>query len=254
MKTNQFGVLIHKELIEQIRSGRFIILVVVFIFFGIISPLLAKYLPAMLSSTMKDQNIYIKVPESTWKDAIAQYTKNISQLGVFILILLNMGTVAKEKETGTAVFLLVKPVSRNLFIFSKFSSQLISLFVSMFAGYITIVLYTHVFFGSFPIIVITKIVFVLLLYLIVIQFITIFYSILVKTSLLAGILALGTTFLSVGISMLGKAGLYSPTHLPDETQCILKESAMHWQPFISSAIILVFCVAYSKKFFRNWEG
>ena len=91
MKTNQFGVLIHKELIEQIRSGRFIILVVVFIFFGIISPLLGKYLPAMLFFTMKDQNIYIKVPESTWKDAIAQYTKNISQLGVFILILLKWG-------------------------------------------------------------------------------------------------------------------------------------------------------------------
>jgi ABC-2 type transport system permease protein len=131
MKTNQFGVLIHKELIEQIRSRRFIILVVVFIILGILSPLLAKYLPALLSSMMKDQNIYITVPESTWKDAIAQYTKNISQLGVLILILLNMGTVAKEKEIGTAVFLLVKPVSRNLFVLSKFSSQLIVLFVSM---------------------------------------------------------------------------------------------------------------------------
>ena len=254
MKTNQFGVLIHKELIEQIRSRRFIILIVVFIFFGITSPLLAKYLPAMLSSMMKNQNIYITVSESTWKDAIAQYTKNISQLGVFILILLNMGTVAKEKEIGTAVFLLVKPVSRNLFVLSKFSSQLIVLFVSMVAGYFTVAFYITVFFGSFPIIVFTKIEVVVLLYLIVIQFITIFYSILVKTSLLAGILALGTTFLLGGISMLGKAGLYSPSHLLDETQCIFKESVMNWQPFISSVIILVCCVTFSQKLFRNWES
>jgi ABC-2 type transport system permease protein len=253
MKTNQFGVLIHKELIEQIRSRRFIILVVAFIILGILSPLLAKYLPAILSSKMKEQNIYISLPESTWKDAIGQYTKNISQLGVLILILLNMGTVAKEKEIGTAVFLLVKPVSRNLFVLSKFSSQLIVLFVSMIVGYLTVAFYITVFFGSFPIIVFTKIVVVLFLYLIVIQFITIFYSILVKTSLLAGILALGTTFLLVGISMLVKAGLYSPTHLLDETQSILKDSAMHWQPFISSAIILVCCVTFSQKFFRNWE-
>jgi ABC-2 type transport system permease protein len=254
MKTNQFGVLIHKELIEQIRSRRFIILVVVFIILGILSPLLAKYLPALLSSMMKDQNIYITFPESTWKDAIAQYTKNISQLGVLILILLNMGTVAKEKEIGTAVFLLVKPVSRNLFVLSKFSSQLIVLFVSMIVGYLTVAFYMIVFFGSFPIIVFTKIVVVLFLYLIVIQFITIFYSILVKTSLLAGILALGTTFLLGGISMLGKAGLYSPSHLLDETQCIFKESVMNWQPFISSVIILVCCVTFSQKLFRNWES
>lgn len=254
MKTNQFGVLIHKELIEQIRSRRFVILLVVFIILGILSPLLAKYLPAILSSKMKEQNIYISLPESTWKDAIGLYTKNISQLGVLILILLNMGTVAKEKEIGTAVFLLVKPVSRNLFVLSKFSSQLIVLFVSMIVGYLTVAFYITVFFGSFPIIVFTKIVVVLFLYLIVIQFITIFYSILVKTSLLAGILALGTTFLLGGISMLGKAGLYSPTNLLDETQCILKESTMNRQPFVSSAIILVCCVTFSQKFFRNWES
>jgi ABC-2 type transport system permease protein len=254
MKTNKFGVLIHKELIEQIRSGRFLILAVVFVFFAIASPLMAKYLPAMVSSMMKDQHIYIKLPESTWKDAIAQFTKNISQMGVLILILLNMGTVAKEKETGTAVFLLVKPVSRNLFILSKYSSQLIVLFVSMVAGYITAVFYINVFFGSFPIVIFTKIVIVLLLYLIVIQFITIFYSILVKTSLLAGLLALGTTFLLGGISLLGKAGLYSPNHLLDEIQCILKESTMNWQPFVCSAIILLFCVIFSQKFFRNWES
>jgi ABC-2 type transport system permease protein len=126
MKTNLFILLISKELKEQWRSGRLLIMLAVFLFFGIVSPLTAKYMPDIISSMVKDQNITIQIPEATWKDAIGQFVKNISQMGVFIIILLSMGTVAKEKENGTASFLLVKPVSRNLFILSKFFSQFIS--------------------------------------------------------------------------------------------------------------------------------
>jgi ABC-2 type transport system permease protein len=227
MKTNIFLALLNKELIEQWRSGRLIILLAIFLFFGIFSPLMAKFLPSILPSIMKGQNITIHIPEGTWKDAIGQFVKNISQIGVFIIILLSMGTVAREKENGTVSFLLVKPVSRNLFIASKFLSQLIVLLVSFIVGFFTAVFYTNIFFGTFPFILFAKIALVLLLYLIVIQFITIFFSVFIKNQILAGILAFAATLLLNAISIIGKSGLYSPSHLLEVSKTILKGSIIN---------------------------
>jgi ABC-2 type transport system permease protein len=254
MKTNLFLVLINKELLEQWRSGRLIILLAIFLFFGIASPLTAKFMPSIVSSIIKGQNITINIPEGTWKDAITQFVKNISQMGVFIIILLSMGVVAKEKENGTASFLLVKPVSRNLFILSKFSSQFIVRLVSMCVGFLTAVLYTNIFFGSFSMILFAKIASVLLLYLIVIQFIAIFFSVLIKTQILAGILAFITTLLLSAASILGKPGIYSPSHLLDESQTVLKESVINWQPFVGSLVVIICCIGFSIRIFRNWEN
>jgi len=254
MKPHIYWVLIQKEMSEQLRSGRFIILLVAFLFFGIASPLTAKFMPAILPSIIKGQNITIQIPEGTWQDAIGQFVKNISQMCVFIIILLSMGTVAREKENGTASFLLVKPVSRNLFILSKFSSQLIVLVVSMVLGFLTAVLYTNIFFGSFPMIPFAQIALILLLYLIVIQCITIFFSVLIKTQIPAGILAFATTLLLSAVSILGKPGMFSPSHLFDESQTILKESIMNWQPFAGSLVIIICCIGGALRIFRNWES
>lgn len=254
MKTNLFLVLINKELLEQWRSGRLIILLAVFLFFGIASPLTAKFMPEIVSSIAKEQNITIQIPEGTWKDAVGQFGKNISQMGVFILILLSMGTVAREKENGTASFLLVKPVSRNLFIWSKFFSQFLFLLVSMAVGFFTAALYTNVFFGSFPMFSFAKFVLILLLYLIVIQSVTIFFSVLIKTQILAGILAFVTVLLLGLVSILGKAGVYSPSHLIEESQTILKESVFNWQPFAVSLVVIICCVGLGIRVFRNWES
>jgi len=254
MKPHIYWVLIHKELKEQFRSGRFIILLAVFLFFGIASPLTAKFMPAILPSIIKGQHITIQIPEGTWIDAMGQFVKNISQIGVFIIILLSMGAVAREKENGTASFLLVKPVSRNLFILSKFSSQLIVLLVSMVVGFLTAVLYTNIFFGSFPMIPFAQIALILLFYLIVMQCITIFFSVLIKTQIPAGILALATTLLLSAVSILGKPGMYSPSHLLDESQSILTNSILNWQPFAGSLLIIICCLGGSLRIFRNWES
>jgi ABC-2 type transport system permease protein len=254
MKPHIYWVLIQKELTEQMRSGRFIILLAVFLFFGIASPLTAKFLPAILPSIIKGQNITIQIPEGTWIDAMGQFVKNISQIGVFIIILLSMGTVAREKENGTASFLLVKPVSRNLFILSKFTSQLIVLLVSMLVGFFTAVLYINIFFGSFPMTPFAQIALILLFYLIVMQCITIFFSVLIKTQIPAGILAFVTTLLLSAVSILGKPGMYSPSHLLDESQSILTNSIMNWQPFAGSLLIIICCIGGSLRIFRNWES
>ena len=254
MKVNLFWTLLNKEWTEQLRSGRLVILLAVFLFFGISSPLLAKFIPDMLPSLMKGQGIVFQMPPATWQDAMAQFVKNLSQVGLFVVILLSMGSVAKEKENGTASFLLVKPVSRNLFILSKFSAQLLILFIAQVVGFLAMVFYTKVFFGAFPIIPFVESTLVVFLYLTVIQFITILFSVLMKTQIAAGLLAFVTSIVFSGISMLGKPGLFSPGHLLDEIQNMLKDNPLNWEPFVGSLVIVFCCVTVAVTSFRKWES
>ena len=61
------------ELAEQLRSGKLIVLVFVFLFFGLVSPVTAMFMPDIISSISKSQNISIVVPEPTWLDAVTQF-------------------------------------------------------------------------------------------------------------------------------------------------------------------------------------
>ena len=53
------------------------------------------------------------IPEQSVQDVIVQYAKNISQFGILIVILFNMGSIAREKEGVTAAMVLTKPIRRR---------------------------------------------------------------------------------------------------------------------------------------------
>ena len=53
-----------KELIESWRTHRFLILTVVFLIFGILSPLMAKLLPELLKSGLGGVKVTVPTPTS----------------------------------------------------------------------------------------------------------------------------------------------------------------------------------------------
>jgi ABC-2 type transport system permease protein len=138
---------LRKELMEQWRTSRLIVLAVVLLVFGLTSPLLAKYTPEMLKLIPGADQFAALVPKPTILDAVAQYVKNIGQFGVIMAILVSMGSLAVEKERGTAALMLVKPLPRGSFLAAKFLALAISFIVAlglaMLAGYY----YTLVLFG-----------------------------------------------------------------------------------------------------------
>ncbi len=113
------GTLIAKELFEHWRTKRALILVIVFVAFGIGSPLLARYTPEIIAAFAADEGLVIEVPPPTASDAVAQFVRNLGQTGVLAAILVAMGSVAVEKERGTAALWLTKPVSRAAFLAAK---------------------------------------------------------------------------------------------------------------------------------------
>jgi len=111
---------LRKEVLELVRTHRLLVMAVILIAFGLASPLFAKLLPEMMGLVPGGEDFLSLIPTPTISDAIAQYVKNLSLFGVLVAYLMTMGAVATEKERGTAVLMLVKPLPRAVFLLTKF--------------------------------------------------------------------------------------------------------------------------------------
>ncbi len=113
-----FAALLRKELLEQWRTTRLPLTATVFLLVGLSSPLLARFTPEILEAVGGDQ-FQIVLPTPSAADAYDQLAKNLGQFGALIAVLLAMGSVATEKERGTAALILTKPASRGAFLAAK---------------------------------------------------------------------------------------------------------------------------------------
>ena len=80
-----------RAVVPLYRTKRLIIVLAVFLLFGMISPLVAKFTPQLLSSIEGAEQFAALVPEPTVVDAIAQYISNLTQFGFILALLLGMG-------------------------------------------------------------------------------------------------------------------------------------------------------------------
>jgi ABC-2 type transport system permease protein len=143
-----------KEMLYQWRTKRLLIVCGVFLVFGMISPLLAEFMPQILGSVEGAEQFADLIPEPTVGDAIGQYVKNVTQFGFLLAILLGMGALAAEKEKGTAAMILSKPMPRWAYVSSKFGSQALVyavafLLAAVAAFYYTVFLFESVDFPGF---------------------------------------------------------------------------------------------------------
>jgi ABC-2 type transport system permease protein len=146
-----FRVLLLKELREQLRTNRFIAVVAVFVLFGIIGPLTDRYMKELVDAIGSQSGGFtIQAPGPSLDGAATQILKNLSQFGIICALLLAMGSVAWEKERGTAGMILTKPASRAAFLAAKLIAISTTLGIGILLGcgiaYVyTLLLYPTVF-------------------------------------------------------------------------------------------------------------
>jgi ABC-2 type transport system permease protein len=187
-----------KELQQQWRTRRVIVVGAVFVVFGMISPLLARFLPEILGSIEEAQQFAELIPEPTIADALGQYIENLTQFGFILAIVLGMGAVIGEKEKGTAAMILSKPMPRWVFITSKFVAQAVVYVVSFIIAAVSAYYYTYYLFGppaAAPFLLMNVL---LLIWLLVIVAVTLLGSTLGKsTGGAAGIAAVGSVIILI---------------------------------------------------------
>jgi ABC-2 type transport system permease protein len=141
--------LLRKELLEQWRTTRLPVVATVFLLVGLSSPLLARFTPEILRAVGGDQ-FQIVLPPPTVADAYDQLAKNLGQFGALIAVLLAMGSVATEKERGTAALILSKPVGRGAFLVAKLLAIALTLGISTTIAAAGAWFYTFVLFEPLP--------------------------------------------------------------------------------------------------------
>jgi ABC-2 type transport system permease protein len=208
---NGLMVLLKKELLEQWRTSRIIIVGGIFLFFGLSTPLLIKYLPELIK--MAGPGMTIEMPPPTAIQAMTEYTSTMMQFGVLIAVLVAMGAVAKERESGTAALVLTKPVGRLAFILAKFKAMSFTLLVATVAGGLACWGYTYGLFGNAPFPGFTGQNLLLLLYLMLAVAQTILFSSVFKSQLAAAGLGLVAIIIESLIVALPWIGKYAPGEL-----------------------------------------
>jgi ABC-2 type transport system permease protein len=203
-----------KEMQEQWRTYRFLIVAAVFTAFGLASPLLAKFTPEMLKAIPGvPPELLAAIPAPTITDAISQYVKNMSQFGILLALLMTMGMVVQEKERGTAAFFLTRPVSRETFLLAKFTSMTVVFISSLVLAAIGDWYYTLVLFGPLawgPFLALNGLMLVVFL---VYMALALLASTLAHTNGMAVGLAFVALILLVGIGSLPSIGEYFPGRL-----------------------------------------
>lgn len=205
-----FLVFIKKEIMEAYKTPKVIILGALFLVFGIMSPLTAKYMNEILAMVGLQQGINIVLPESTYIQSYEQFFKNIYFMMTIVTILVFAGTVAEEKSRGTAVLVLTKCLSRSGFVMGKLIAAVLVFTFSYAVSVAICIYYTSL---MFPQYINTGIGVALLLYWIfgcMMIALTLLVSILSKSMAMAAISGFICYAIISALSALPYVGKYTP--------------------------------------------
>ena len=112
---------IKKEIMEQLRTGRLMILGMLFILFGIMNPAVAKLTPWMLETmadSLAESGIIVIDVTISAMDSWVQFFKNIP-MALIAFVLMESSIFTNEYQTGTLVLSLTKGLKHYKVVVSK---------------------------------------------------------------------------------------------------------------------------------------
>ena len=104
---------------EVVRTWRIWVLPVVLVFLAASGPLIARFTNEILAGALGGGELTaLALPEPTAADAAARWITDLSQLAVFVVVIMAAGAINTEVRSGVASLLLVKPASRSAYVVS----------------------------------------------------------------------------------------------------------------------------------------
>ena len=110
-----------KEITEYVRTGRLVILGLVFMFFGILAPATAKLTPWLmeqLAGEMERSGFKVGEVTVTALSSWEQFFSNLS-MALIVFVLIVGGTFAAEYKSGAFVFAVTRGLSRKKIVLAK---------------------------------------------------------------------------------------------------------------------------------------
>ena len=110
-----------KELMEQSRTSKLVLLGILFTLFGLMSPVIAKLTPLMvemMAETMAQSGMIVTEVTVTALDCWTQFYKNVP-LALIAFVLVESSIFTREFETGTLLLSLTKGLDRYKVVVAK---------------------------------------------------------------------------------------------------------------------------------------
>jgi len=136
-----------KELLEYTRTYKLFLMVIIFLGFGFMNPVTAKYTPELIAGFMPE-GMSVEIAEPTILDSWSQFFSNIPQLGLIIMVIVFSGLMANEFSKGTLVNILTKGMRREAVILAKFTSASLIWTVSYLVSFVVTLLYSKLFWSD----------------------------------------------------------------------------------------------------------
>ena len=142
----QLNAFIKKEWMEQFRTNKLLIIMIVSVMMGIMAPAVAKLTPALfetMADTLAEQGIAgIEVGDVTALTSWQQFYKNISML-VIVFVIMYSGSYTTEYQRGTLINIVTKGMSRTKILVSKLLVQLVVWTMAYVVNFVTTYVYTE---------------------------------------------------------------------------------------------------------------
>jgi ABC-2 type transport system permease protein len=242
--------LLKKELREQLRTYRFLIVGGIFLLFGITTPLTLKYLPEILR--LAGEDIIIEFPPPTAVQSLAEYASTIGQMGLLVAVLIAMGSIANELRQGTAVMTLSKPVSHAAFVSAKLIAVSLTFLVSLTVASLFCFAYTVWLIEDASIWAFAGLNLLLGLFLVFCLAVTLLFSSFFKSSVAAGGLSVAVLIGQAGLSAVPLIGNYMPGKLLGwGTNLLASRGDSYWWALATTIVAIWLCLYLSQRLLKN---
>lgn len=250
-----FRAFLRKEVREILRTWRIWVLPGIVLFFALSGPVLALLTPQLLKSVAGSQpGLVIQLPDPTWRDAYAQWVKNLAQIATYALVIILGGLISSERKGGTAVLVLTKPVTRAAFVLAKFTSQAVLLVSTTVLGAACTWLVTLAVFGEAPLGVLASSTGVWLAWGVLLVAIMTLASTLVNSQAGAAGLGFGALIVLSIATLWGPALKYSPAGLMGAPSALVAgDSAALTFPLLSAVGLAVLAIIAAVRAFARAE-
>ena len=246
-----FAPLFKKEIREQLRLYRLVIVLGVFLLFGLQAPLIIKYTPELLKSAGQSELIAL-MPPVTPTQSFLSYASYLGPFGALIAVLIAMGCIANELKSGTVVMTLSKPVNRSSFVSAKLLAVSLTFLVSLAIASLVCFGYTIWLIQGTAVLPFIGLNLTVGLFLVFCLAVTTLFSSLYKSSLAAGGIALGVIIVQGIISALPVIGKYMPGKLLDWGNNLLTGSdKSYWWALGITIVAIGLCLYFSQRFLKN---
>ncbi len=250
-----FIAFIKKEITEQIRTGKLLFLLIIFVLLGIMNPAVAKLTPwlfEMFSDSLAESGMIITEVTVSAMDSWVQFFKNMP-IGLIAFILIESSIFTKEYSSGTLVLSLTKGLSRYKVVLSKAAVMSVLWTVGYMLCFSITYLYNSYFWDNS---VAKNLVFSVVCWWLFGLFtvaLTVLFSVIFSSN--TGVLGCtgGVVLVSYIVGLLPKADKYLPTYLTDGNSLIygIEESNDYTKALIITVMVTIICFAASLPIFNK---